>query len=343
MNIKIKCPECGSENIATILYGMPAMTGELQTAIDNGEVVLGGCIVSDDGSAPEFVCNSCDMSFTREQAHKPKPPAFFSASDLAWIENVSTGNEEAYDDFPYDESWRELASAFALVILRQDSSSIADLSLELQQYGMIADANRLLLLGLEYGVALGDGDCANNLGALYYNGTCVEQDFTRAKEFYELAEKLGNEQATVNLGYIYEYGRTGKPDYSKAVVQYAKAAALWGSAEALYKLGDMFNRGKGIEADKSVAYKLYERSFEESEHNAPVRAQAALRVAKIVGNPDCTDLGATFDPLRALQLYQVAEYGLRIDISNGLTYYRKRLSEAIEGQEKMREILDAPM
>lgn len=343
MNIKIRCPECGSENIAAILYGLPAMTEELRTAIGDGKMVLGDCYMRSDGGDPEFICNNCGASFTREQARRPKPEAFYSASDLVWVENISMGSEEVYDDFPHDGSWRGLANAFALAILRQDSSYIADLSLELQRYDMTASASRLLLLGLEYGVALEDGNCANNLGALYYNGTCVEQDFAHAKELYELAEKLGNEQATVNLGYIYEYGRTGKPDYSKALVQYAKAAALWESAEALYRLGDMFNRGKGVEADKSAAYKLYERSFEESEHNAPVHAQAAFRVAKIVGNPDCTDLGATFDPLRALQLYQVAEYGLRIDISNGLTYYRKRLSEAIEGQEKMREILDAPM
>ena len=44
----------------------------------------------------------------------------------------------------------------------------------------------------------------------------------------------------MNLGYIYEYGRTGAPDHQKAYQFYSLAAALKPDCEAVYKLGDMF-------------------------------------------------------------------------------------------------------
>ena len=37
--------------------------------------------------------------------------------------------------------------------------------------------------------------------------------------------------------------------------------------------------------------------------------------------------------MSALELYQLAERGLRVDIAHGQTYYEKRLQEALEGQQ----------
>ena len=54
-------------------------------------------------------------------------------------------------------------------------------------------------------------------------------------------------------------------------------------------------------------------------------------------NPSCEEWGEEYDPLRALSLFQQAEIGLRIDISKGATYYRRRLTEAIEGQDLARQ------
>ena len=47
------------------------------------------------------------------------------------------------------------------------------------------------------------------------------------------------------------------------------------------------------------------------------------------------------DPLRALSLFQQAEVGLRIDIANGASYYRRRLQQAIDGQQQARDLIDA--
>lgn len=53
-----KCPKCGSERIAEILFGLPAFSDELQKDIDEGRVVLGGCCVS--GEDPEWKCMDCE-------------------------------------------------------------------------------------------------------------------------------------------------------------------------------------------------------------------------------------------------------------------------------------------
>ena len=43
-----KCPKCGSTRIAKILYGMPAFSNKLESEINAGRVILGGCCISDD-------------------------------------------------------------------------------------------------------------------------------------------------------------------------------------------------------------------------------------------------------------------------------------------------------
>lgn len=52
----IKCQKCGGK-LKLVLYGMPNYTPELQEALDNDEVVLGGCVIS--GGKPHFICD-CD-------------------------------------------------------------------------------------------------------------------------------------------------------------------------------------------------------------------------------------------------------------------------------------------
>lgn len=40
-----KCPKCGSKKIASYLRGMPAYSEKLQKDIDEGKIILGGCII----------------------------------------------------------------------------------------------------------------------------------------------------------------------------------------------------------------------------------------------------------------------------------------------------------
>lgn len=276
------------------------------------------------------------------------PEEYFGEADLAFLENLAGywragENGAAYVPFTDDDDLASFAAKLAEMLLAAEVSMFEHV-LESDAYAYFEDATfvRLALLGLEYGVACGDGHCANYLGAMYYMGNVVEQDYFRAKELYEIAERKGSVQAMVNLGYIYEYGRVGTPDHVKAYMQYAKVAAISEHSEALYKLGDMYSRGKAVKRDLWAAYSLYERSLAYADDVAQ-EAQPAIRIAKLISNPENLQWEIPYDPMRALELYQLAERGLRVDIAQGMTYYARRLEEAIAGQERMRELLDGEL
>ena len=204
-----------------------------------------------------------------------------------------------------------------------------------------SDLPRFIELMLKRGIGDHSPACATELGASYYMGGVVDQDYANAAELYEIASSWGSYQATVNLGYIYEYGRTGMRDLTKAFTWYALASTMAEDAsEALYKMGDCYSRGmlpSGPNMD--IAYRLWRKSYDVAV-NAEERAQPAIRIAPLWLDIKSPIENVHFDPLSALKLYQVAEIGLRISIKNGLTYYKKRLQEAISGQARARELFD---
>lgn len=55
----MECPKCGSENIAEILYGLPAFDDKLERDLADGKVVLGGC----EDDTKRWHCNSCKNEF----------------------------------------------------------------------------------------------------------------------------------------------------------------------------------------------------------------------------------------------------------------------------------------
>lgn len=52
------CPRCGSTQIADIMYGMAAMSEELEDNLRSGKVVLGGCVITADD--PKWQCAECN-------------------------------------------------------------------------------------------------------------------------------------------------------------------------------------------------------------------------------------------------------------------------------------------
>lgn len=62
---KILCPACGSNDIAVIMYGMPAFSPELMAEIKKGETKLGGCCVRHD--SPDYTCNNCGKEWKNKE------------------------------------------------------------------------------------------------------------------------------------------------------------------------------------------------------------------------------------------------------------------------------------
>ena len=84
---RIKCPKCGSERVAMVLYGMPAFDKELEAKIDAGDVVLNGCCI--DGPTFPYECRGCGVRFDEGMAKRLSAKVYFSDEDYAWIEEVA--------------------------------------------------------------------------------------------------------------------------------------------------------------------------------------------------------------------------------------------------------------
>lgn len=288
---------------------------------------------------------------TTERKYAIKKEEAMRMVELAGMEFVEHDTDESFEeafadgDVVYgDEYAKALLKEMATVAFSATGDEFAEYVHE--NRGRIRDmawsrpeVAEMLVLGYKAGIANGSGACMNDLGALYYLGDLVEQDYAKAAELYEMAADAGCYQSAINLGYIYEYGCIGEPDFVKAYQWYSLAAALAPSCEAAYKLGDMFSRGRAVPRDMGKAYLLYERSLELA-CNMVQHAQPAFRIARMLVDPEGPSYGVEPDPLRALALFQQAEIGLRIDIADGQAYYAKRLREAIEGQEKARALVE---
>lgn len=81
-----------------------------------------------------------------------------------------------------------------------------------------------------------------DLGGWYYR----HKQFDLAKEYYLLVAGLKDPDVYECLGYIYYYGRTGKPDYEKAFKCFTLGYQS-DQIEAGYKLADMYKNGYYVE------------------------------------------------------------------------------------------------
>lgn len=62
-----KCPKCGSVKVARILYGMPLLSESLLKDLEDGKVVTGGCVITE--NQPSWQCSQCGVDF-----YKPASP-----------------------------------------------------------------------------------------------------------------------------------------------------------------------------------------------------------------------------------------------------------------------------
>jgi len=116
------------------------------------------------------------------------------------------------------------------------------------------EAFALLTFGANNGYTVG----MFGLGVFYENGFGVQQDYAKAREWYEKAADRGDVVAMTNLGVLYENGQGVPQDYAKAREWYEKAAAK-DDARASY-LGVLYEHGRGVPQDYVKARELYEKA-----------------------------------------------------------------------------------
>ena len=141
----------------------------------------------------------------------------------------------------------------------------------------------------------GDANAQDWIGFFYQNGYGVEKDYSKAVEWYRKAAEQGDDCAQNNLGNMYYNGNGVEKDYSKAVEWYRKAAEQ-GYDWAQYNLANMYKNGDGIEQDKSKAVEWYKKAAE----------QGLARGQRMLGYMYQKGLGITQDYTKALDWYKKA-------------------------------------
>ena len=150
----------------------------------------------------------------------------------------------------YYQKAANLGNSFALVRL-------GDLYLYDERVRNHAKAFEMYKNAAELGNSYGFG----GLGSMYYSGCHVEENYSKAVEFFEKAVKLDetNCKALKDLAFCYRCGDGVRKDYSKAFELY-KQAAECGDGEAMYKISQMYEFGEGFEQDLNIAEELANRA-----------------------------------------------------------------------------------
>ena len=188
------------------------------------------------------------------------------------------------------------------------------------------------------------GALSLQIGSLYYNDGLTFNDrecFDKAREFYEKSLSMGNPQAAVNLGYIYEYGRLGKEDGERALDLFERAA-FCEHPEALYKLADMlYWRNVPVDDEQAAderAFALYAKAHRLAQGlNEPDwLGSSALRLA------GCFERGRGCErDLTLSQAYYLqAQAKFEMALGDGLDYYRDKRDDCRHGILRISELTD---
>ena|GEM_PF-3022863 len=163
----------------------------------------------------------------------------------------------------------------------------------------------------------GNAEAQNTLGALYYEGNYVEQNYKLAAQYYIAAAKNGHSLAMSNTGYCYYYGNGVEQDYTEAYKYFSKAAGL-GEYDAMNMLGDMYRDGKFVEEDKNMAFKIYKEAYDKIPQK--VFEDACPQNLMRIGECLLKGYGCKQDKETAVRLLKDAKemFELQIDYGRGM-------------------------
>jgi len=114
---------------------------------------------------------------------------------------------------------------------------------------------------------LGNSQAQVTLGIMYDNGHGVPLDQTEAFKWYKKAAKLGDPVVQHDVGVKYFQGQGVKQDYQQAAYWWEQSANA-GLADSQFNLGLMYYRGLGIEQDYKKASELFFAAAKQGHGNA---------------------------------------------------------------------------
>jgi hypothetical protein len=90
---------------------------------------------------------------------------------------------------------------------------------------------------------------------------CERKAYKKAFKLFSKACEMGSADGYYRLGTMYDDGKGVEQDYYRAAELYMKACEM-GSARACYLLGDMYEIGEGVEQDYETAAEYYLKAYE---------------------------------------------------------------------------------
>ena len=116
-----------------------------------------------------------------------------------------------------------------------------------------SEANREAVKWYRKAAEQGDAEAQFNLGAMYYQGHGVPEDYPEAVKWYRAAAEKGVDKAQAVLGLMYYFGRGVPEDYVKAYA-WMNLAAAQGDEDAVKSKAQI--REKMTRAQVSEGQKL---------------------------------------------------------------------------------------
>ncbi|RIA80725.1 hypothetical protein C1645_838182 [Glomus cerebriforme] len=187
---------------------------------------------------------------------------------------------------------------------------------------------------------------SDNLGICYELGIGINKDKIKAFELYKKSAEKGYLNAKFHLGYCYINGIGTKIDKEKGIGLYNKAAkkeneekilndlnevnywyqksAEYDNKVALYKLGEIYELGKGVYKNEIRAFDYYQQAAEKGCINGKYK----------VGNYFLHGIIVDIDKRKALDLYKEAAEGGNCDAKNCLTLLYKQ-GEVLDDNESL--------
>lgn len=138
----------------------------------------------------------------------------------------------------------------------------------------------------------------NNLGSLYFNGLGTEKNIKHALDLFEKAAELGNDNAAVNLGFIYLTGGAKDEKRNNKAMSLFEQAANSGNKIAQFMLGYAYYKGFGVDVDSAKAFRLVK---------AAATGKGQIDEAQIIlGEMYTNGYGTVQNYKNAMQAYQSA-------------------------------------
>ena len=179
------------------------------------------------------------------------------------------------------------------------------------------------------------GEIYTILGRMYYEGFCVEQNYTRARKLFIYGSRKNNAEALAYLGYCHYYGREIDKNYAYAFHYFTKSANQNNHC-AIYKLGDMYKYGYHVKADEYKALNYYKKALKLINDESTEYPNILSRIG------DCVldGIGCDKDPLKALLYLNESEFSAYKLLLKGDPYAHLTLGFINDAQTKAKKILN---